>query len=290
MMNVKIGITGSRGFIGSELAGHLESNGFKVVKLDGHTRQESGENEKSALPKGLKWVLHFAASTSIEESRKDPFRTYRNNIDSTLAAIEIAKESKAALLFMSSYVYGNPKYVPIDEDHPLGAVNPYMSSKIICEDICRQVSKLMSIPLVILRGSNIYGKTLIKGRLIPDLLESAKKGEQLTITDPLPRRDYLYIRDFCGLIIKILDNDPPIQGTFNAGQGQSYSNKEVAEIVRRLSSNKYPVAVNGPKRENDIKDASINVSLVKKTFMWEPSYSLEDGLKELIGHRKRGLI
>lgn len=287
-IRMKIGITGIRGFIGAEVERALSAQGHETVALDAFTRPADRMEVDADHPKGLKWVLHFGATTSIEQSWKDPFYTYKNNIDSTLAALKIAQASNAAFLFMSSYVYGKPEYLPVDEKHLLEAVNPYMSSKIVCEDICRQLCKTISMPLVVLRGSNIFGSAYVRGRLIPELLESAGRGEQLTITDPLPKRDYLYIKDFYGLIIKIVDMEPPASGTYNVGYGRSYSNMEIAEVIKRLSASKYPVAVKSTPRPNDILDASVDVSLVKKSFSWEPRYSLEKGLEELVRQKLRG--
>lgn len=279
---MNIGITGSGGFIGAEVERALLAQGHEVAALDQFTRPADAIESAADYPKGLKWVLHFGATTSIEGSWKDPFYTYKNNIGSTLAALKIAQTSNAAFLFMSSYVYGKPEYLPVDEKHPLDAVNPYMSSKIVCEDICRQLCRMISIPLIILRGSNIFGNAYVRGRLIPELLELTKRGKQLTIADPLPKRDYLYIKDFCGLIVKIVNREPPASGTYNVGYGRSYSNMEIAEIIRRLSSSKYPVAVMDTPRPNDILNVSVDVSLVKKTFSWEPAYDLEESLKELL--------
>ena len=138
-------------------------------------------------PDDLNWVLHFAASASIGKSFENPFYTYANNLESTIVALNIAYRSKSPFLFMSSYVYGKPRYLPIDEKHPLDFVNPYMGSKIIGEEICRQICSMLLIPLIILRGFNIYGNCKIPGRLISDLLESAHNRMPIVLNDPLPK-------------------------------------------------------------------------------------------------------
>jgi UDP-glucose 4-epimerase len=125
---------------------------------------------------------------------------------------------------MSSYVYGRPQYLPIDESHPVEALNPYMGSKIAGEVICRQWGGLTGIPVVILRGFLIYGDSPSPGRLIPDLLASARSGAPFTLRDPAPRRDYLHIRDFAELVRKILSTEPVPAGTYNVGGGETHSN------------------------------------------------------------------
>ena len=199
---MNIGISGTRGFIGSCVAKTLKSKKHGVLSLDPYTEKLLLNDEK--FPNDLDWVLHFAAKTKITESFDSTYAFYVNNINSTLCALEIAGCSNASFLYMSSYVYGSPAYVPIDEAHPTRAINPYMGSKLIGEQISLHICQFESIPLIILRGFNIYGPGLPSGRLVSDLLQSVQTGKQLTVNDPIPRRDYLYIDDFCALIIKII--------------------------------------------------------------------------------------
>lgn len=279
----RIGITGQSGFIGSAVTQSLSLEGHHVISLDNYIRScNLNDLALDKYPNNLDWILHFAANTSIKKSFEDPFYTYSNNLKSTLLALKLAHHSKSAFLFMSSYVYGQPKYLPIDEKHPTTSANPYMGSKIIGEEICRQLSDLLLIPLIILRGFNIYGNYQIPGRLISDLLECVRNGISIVLNDPLPKRDYLYIKDFCLLILKIVSQDPVKTGTYNVGYGRSYSNMEVAEKVRMLAGSKCPIIVNSQPRPRDILDCTVNVSLVKETFSWSPIYSLEMGLSELL--------
>ncbi|MDR4508733.1 MAG: GDP-mannose 4,6-dehydratase [Candidatus Brocadiaceae bacterium] len=276
---MKIGITGQSGFIGGAVARAVSGAGHQVISLDKCIRSYFADND---YPKKLDWVLHFAASTSIKASMKDPFFTYRNNIESTLAALKLSYHSRASFVFMSSYVYGQPKYLPIDEKHPIACLNPYMGSKILSEEICRQLSDMLCIPLVILRGFYIYGNCQFPGRLISDLMESVRKGIPMVLNDPAPKRDYLYIKDFEALILKIISQVQIKTGTYNVGSGHSYSNLEVAEMVRILSGGKCDIVAKSSPRSQDVSDCTVDVSLIKEAFSWEPRYSLEKGLSELI--------
>jgi nucleoside-diphosphate-sugar epimerase len=218
---MKIGITGHSGFIGGSVSRALADAGYGIIPLDALTRSfQNEEKDFQDCPKDLDWILHFGAKTSIPDSIKSPFETYWNNVGSTITALKIADRCRSAFLFMSSYVYGQPQYVPIDEMHPVKPMNPYMGSKIISEDICRQLSSMVNMPLVILRGFNIFGDHHMPGRLIPDLLEAIRKKVPLVLNDPRPVRDYLYIKDFVSLVVKILTRDPIKTGTYNVGYGQ----------------------------------------------------------------------
>lgn len=284
MIPLKIGITGLNGLIGSHVSKRLTDEGHTVISLDNYTRLNNFKNSDiECFPKGLSWVMHFGASTSIHDSYDNPFLTYSNNFSSTLAAAKIAFESKCALLFMSSYVYGNPEYLPIDEKHPVVPLNPYMGSKILGEDLCRQLNKFLGLPVVILRGFNIYGDWNSPGRLISDLISAARKGRPLLVKDPHPRRDYLYIEDFSTLILKILVHELSGVEIYNVGSGTSYSNYEVAEIVQSLANKACRLSVLDRPRKNDVLECYADVSLVKKSFDWKPSYSLQKGLCKLIG-------
>jgi len=285
---MRIGITGTQGFIGGFLDRFLSGEGHDVIPLDAFTRLCAKSKERGDFPRGLDWVLHFGASTSIPGSFEDPLSVYANNTESTLVALEIARLSRAPFLFMSSYVYGRPQYLPIDEAHPVAALNPYMGSKIAGEWICRQWGVLADIPVVILRGFLIYGDSPSPGRLIPDLLASARSGAPFTLRDPAPRRDYLYIRDFAALILAIVSTKPVPAGTYNVGGGETLSNLEVAKRVRELSPTPFALEIAEAPRRNDVDDIAADIRLVKRTFAWEPLFSLEEGLRELLSAGPEG--
>lgn len=260
-------------------------DGYEVISLDNLLSGNKGNAWKG--PK-LDWVLHFAARTSIEQSFKDPLSTYRDNYLSTLGALKIAYAGKAAFLYMSSYVYGVPKYLPVDEAHPVDPRNPYMGSKLIGEELAKQLCSVWEKPLIILRGFSIYGDCSAKGRLIADLVREAKNDRPLQVNDPKAKRDYLYIKDFCALIRKIVGQKKIRGGTYNVGYGKSYSTLEAAALIKKLARSSRIVVKSLPRR-NDIADCRADIRLVSKTFSWKPAYSLDKGLAELLD-KKAGAV
>jgi nucleoside-diphosphate-sugar epimerase len=281
---MKIGITGQNGFIGSRVTQNLLRENHHIASLDKYTRPDNFNLPKTDVryDDDLDWVLHFGATTSISSSFGAPFFTYLNNLSSTLKALQIAHNGNAAFLYMSSYVYGKPEYLPIDEKHPVASLNPYMGSKIIGERACVQLSDMLNIPLIILRAFNIYGDCKKPGRLISDMLESAACKKTIVLNDPAPQRDYLYIKDFQRLIAKIIAQTDIKTGIYNVGYGKSYSNLEVAEMVRKLSGYNFKIVMGSGRRRNDVSDCVANVDLIKKKFDWKPIYPLDKGLKELL--------
>ena len=282
---MRIGLTGERGLIGQAVAKGLVGAGHEIVGLGAWTYGWDPDQTReiaSDAPRDLDWTLHLGARTSIAESWENPFATYSNNLGSTLAAFEITRRSNASFLFMSSYVYGVPRYIPLDEAHPTSAVNPYMGSKLLGEELCRQWHDLYKNPLIVLRAFNIYGNSTQAGRLIPDLIGQVKRGEGLEVLDPEPIRDYLHVDDFAELVRKIVAADPVPSGEYNVGSGQSYSNVEVAEMIRELTKDPRPVKMGGHRRPNDILNCTVDASKVQKTFDWKPQYTLERGLADLL--------
>jgi len=138
-----------------------------------------------------------------------------------------------------------------------------------------------------LRGFTIYGNGGGPGRLIPDLLRAVRAGGPLVVNDPKPKRDYLYSKDLCALIRKIVERRPVVTGTYNVGYGTSYSNGEVAGLIKKIAGGDHQIIAASRPRENDVEDCSVNTDLVKGTFSWQPAYSLEQGLTELISLRKQ---
>jgi len=277
---MKVGITGTRGFLGSAVAETLAAAGHEVVSLDRFLRAE--RPDVTTCPDDVGWVLHFAARTSIVESFNQPLAFYRANLESTLRAIEATRHAGAALLLVSSYVYGVPRYNPIDTDHPLAAENPYMASKLACETAGQHFARLLKFPLLILRPFHIFGGHLIPGRLISDLLQAARNGEPLFVNDPDVRRDYVYVRDFCELIGRIVERQPPATGVFNVGSGTPYTNLEVAQLVGRLAGDARPVEVRHRPRPNDVAACWAEIGPLRETFGWTPRYTLPTALEELL--------
>lgn len=276
---MKVGITGSQGLLGSYVFKTLSEAGAQVIVLDEFTRELRSLAE---LPPKLDWVCHFAAKASIDRSLKDPLTTYRANFASTGIALEIARMTGASFLFMSSSVYGTPRSLPVAETHPVNVSDPYKGSKLLCESLCEHYRDLFNIPLIILRGFNIYGPKRIPGRVISDLLDNAKAKEPFVLNVGDLVRDYLWIGDFSELIRTIIETTPITPGIFNVGSGVGYSNLEIAEIFRSLTEEKCPVKIRGQRRATDVPSLIADVSKLQHTFRWKSRTSLRGGIEMLL--------
>ena len=152
----KLLITGRNGFIGTHLNKFLSTKSFDIinsVKTDEINLCDW--KEVKALNKA-ETIIHLASKNFIPESFEIPLEYYNNNIISTLNILEKAKTDCANVVFFSTYVYGTPKYLPIDEDHVKNPLNPYTQSKLICEELCKAYSRDFGIPVTIFRPFNIF--------------------------------------------------------------------------------------------------------------------------------------
>src|SRR3972149_12306266 len=162
-----IAVTGSSGSGGKKLAEHLTSLNHKIIKIG---RQEgidiTNYNDLNKVPE-FDIIFHFAAMSYVPDSYLKPQEFYNFNFNSTLNTLELCRKYNAKYVYISSYVYGNPEYLPIDEDHPLVPFNPYADTKIIGENLCRSYNKFFNLNIMIVRPFNIYGPGQNSNFLIP---------------------------------------------------------------------------------------------------------------------------
>ena len=279
-MNLKVGFSGTNGWLANHVIKSLESKSITIIDFDSITRNFSNRPNKQEITE-LDWFFHFGSKTNIENSFVDPYSTYRNNLIGTLSAVEIAKYSNAKLLYLSTYIYGDPKYQPIDENHIIRPNNPYMSSKWIAEQICTDICKLQNISLTVFRIFNIYGSGLKRGRLISDLLQNVLHNEDLVLNDPSPIRDYLYIEDFIDLIFCMLNSDKSPAGIFNVGSGKPYTNIKVAKTFQSIINPLLKINTLSKPRNNDVSICTADTKKLVNHFNWQPKYDLDEGILDI---------
>ncbi len=281
-MSKNILITGSDGFVGKKLCARLKKNKqYSVQCIDikdiNLTKWEIVREKIRPFDK----VVHLAAVSFVPESYKNPRKFYETNIISTLNVLELCKEFNAGMIFASSYVYGKPQYLPIDEEHPTSAINPYAESKIIGEKLCVAYHRDFGVKYAIIRPSNIYGKGQNERFLIPTIINQLSTGK-ISLQSSKPKRDFIHIDDIISVYEKIIEKDFD-SIILNAGSGKSISVEKLVELVLSLSS-KTDVKVNykEQKRKNEVMDVVYDVSRAEKYLGWKPTVNLEEGIKKLL--------
>ena len=284
-MATKVLVTGIDGFLGRHLHKRLETRGFKIL---GHRKDlfpvDVTEMNKlgSFKKQGIDTIIHLAAKSSVLDSFQRPYEVYRTNVFGTLNVLELARlENVKKFIFVSTYVYGQPMYVPLDEKHPVNPYSPYHRSKLLAEQICESYSDNFGINVVTLRAFNIYGPNSKFYQFVPSIISRIRMGEVL-LSEEQTKRDLLFVEDFVDLIERVLDKFPKGYNLYNVGSGESYTLRDVSSILARLLNKKITVKYDEKISPNDIKDMMADISKVSRKFNWKPSTDLENGLSKCI--------
>lgn len=307
-MSNTILVIGGAGFIGSHMVLALQQAGYQPIVLDnlskGHRQAVLGAklivgdmHDKNVLANlfdtyAISTVMHFASFIEVAESVKLPGKYYQNNVAATLTLLEVMREKQIKKIIFSSTaaVYGEPQYTPIDEKHPLAAINPYGASKWMVERMLQDYAKSDGLQFAILRYFNAAGADPLgrigechepETHLIPLILQvAAGKRDAITVYGndyPTPDgtcvRDYIHVADLCDahlLALEALENNG--NGIYNLGNGQGFSVQQVIDAARRITNHPIP-AILGPRRAGDpailVADANKAINELK----WQPTYA-----------------
>lgn len=283
---MKVIITGSSGFIGSYLTEYLAGGKVELQLLDLKQGIDICQWEMIKNLSGFDVIIHLANRSYVPDSYEHPHDFYKTNILSTLNMLELCRQNNAKLIYFSSYIYGRPDYLPIDEGHPVKAFNPYAQSKVVCEQLCKGYSRDFKLPVIIFRPFNIYGLKQNDAFLIPTMVEQAGRGK-IEIRDDRPKRDYIHIHDVIKAIHLSLNYIPKDHiEIFNLGTGKSYSVKEVAGLIISKFSNNISFINKKEIRPNEVLDTVANIDKAKSLLGWVPEVDLEEGIDMLVSNKK----
>lgn len=284
----KVLVTGHEGFVGRNLIQELNTDNVDIItltdsdgkKIDVRDWQKIQKIEKPDI------IYHLAALTYIPSAYKNPRKTYEVNVLGTLNLLELARISNVQkFIYTSSYVYGVPKYLPIDELHPLNPNNPYSRSKIQAEMLIKSYYHDFGIKSIILRPFNIYGEGQRDDFLIPTIVNQLRK-RKIKLKDPNPRRDFVHVFDVINALIKAGTCEYDFE-TFNVGYGKSFSVKEIVNMIIGIYGESVEVNFGEGRRRNEINDTIANIAKIQNKLQWEPTIGLQTGLYNLIKGFKR---
>jgi len=318
---LRVLVTGGAGYIGSHTAIVLIEAGYDIVVFDNFSnssresikRVEKIVNRKIPLIEGdirdkeslrevfknykIDAVIHFAGLKAVGESVEKPLEYYENNVCGTINLCEVMGEfnCKSIVFSSSATVYGDPKSVPIREDFPTGATNPYGRSKLFVEEILRDLyASDSSWRVVILRYFNPVGAYIsgdigedpngIPNNLVPFISQVAVgKREYLNIFgDDYPThdgtgvRDYIHVMDLAEGHVKALDKIETFNSvvTINLGTGRGYSVLEMVDAYKKASKRDIPYRI-AKRRDGDIAKCYADPSYAKEVLDWEAKRGIE---------------
>lgn len=276
----KVIVTGSNGFVGKSLVQALKNDGAEVIEIDISNGQDITDMKTIKEHDDIDVVFHLAAILFVPYAWENPREVYNVNVMGTLNMLDYCRKNNINnFVLASSYIYGEPEYLPIDEEHPVNPNNPYSRSKFLSENVCNAYHEDYGLNCAILRPFNIYGINQNENFLIPKILSQLDSGK-ITLKDPNPKRDFVYLADVIDayLMSGIFDSGFEI---FNIGSGKSHSVREVVDIIVEKSGTPIEVTYTGEARKNEVMDVVADIQKAKK-MGWSPKVALEDGLYSMI--------
>lgn len=273
-------VTGATGFIGSHVVPRLVKEGYVVKGVNSLAGDVADPSTWNNFPK-TDLVVHLAGKSFVPASWTDPLSFIHCNLFGTTGALEYCRKHKAGLVYISSYLYGNPEHLPISETQPLVANNPYALSKKLAEETCRFYSDSFDVDVTVVRPFNVYGQGQDENFLIPSILRQIGEGKAIEVKDLEPRRDYVYIRDLVEAIVGAVGCCKGF-GVLNIGSGKSYSVSELIAVIQKACGSSLPVYSRQERRKDEVMDSIADISKARDLIGWEPVFDLEAGIQDIL--------
>jgi dTDP-glucose 4,6-dehydratase len=298
-------VTGGAGFLGSHLCERLLDENYEVICLDNFVTGHAGNVEHLMEHPAFRLmrvdvsdfvhvggqvdaVLHFASPASPIDYLKLPIHTLKVGSIGTFHALGLAKEKGARFVLAStSEVYGDPQVHPQPESYwghvnPVGPRGVYDEAKRFSEALTMAYRNTHTTNTAILRIFNTHGPRMRPddGRAIPTFIRQAIKGEPITVAgDGTQTRSIQYVDDLVEGVIRLLHSDQP--GPVNIGNPHEVSMQHLAEVIRDLVGSASTIThIARPQDDPTVRQPDI--ALARATLGWEPTVTLEDGLKRTI--------
>ncbi|MBI4894363.1 MAG: NAD-dependent epimerase/dehydratase family protein [Candidatus Aenigmarchaeota archaeon] len=292
---MKILVTGGSGFVGTHLINRLAEE-HETVNLDIRSPPQPNKADtfikcditdynslKKTFESDLKdidAIYHLAGLSRESESNKFPETYNRTNVNGTFNVIDASRfTSSKKFIFASTFlVYGEPVYLPIDENHPKDPKSIYASTKLCGETICNAHQEIYGVKTVKFRKSIIYGEDDLEKRIVSLFIDKAKSGKDLTVFGN-KFLDFVYIEDVISAYISALKKD--VTGDFNIGTGEKVTLLDLANMVRDIVNPGVKVVEDG-LRTGEIKGYNPDISKARKLLDFNPQQDLISFIKRCI--------
>ena len=301
-------VTGADGFVASHLCEYLVNRNAKVTAL---IRRNSGgifKNINEIKDKILvKWgdtqdlsivmeaskkhdiIYHLAAQSHVGHSIYNPYETVVNDVISTLNILEAGRKNdiKKIIHAGSSEIYGDPKYVPIDEKHPLQPRSPYAAAKGAAENLLESYYHTYGLPVVESRFFNIYGPRQGLDQAIPKFILQCLNNKKITIYgDGMQTRDYTFVEDAVHAY-GLLGMKKGLEGkVINFGTGKEITIKDLAKLILKFTKSKSKLHFSKKLRTGETPRLMCEPKFAKSVLGWSTKTDITLGLKKTIEYFK----
>jgi nucleoside-diphosphate-sugar epimerase len=296
-------VTGGAGFIGSNTVDELVRRGHNVVVLDDLSSGKA-ENLVSVKGKteilrgsvtdldrlyeacrGVDYVLHLAARTSVPRSVKEPLETNRINVDGTLNVLVAARDAKVKRVVFagSSSVYGETPTLPKREDMPPAPISPYGVSKLAGEVYGQVFQRVYGLEFVSLRYFNVFGPRQDPGSPYSGVLSlfnaAVLHGTQPTVYgDGEQSRDFTYVGNAVEANLLACESKRAAGLAINIGTGNRYTLNQTLALLEKVTGRPAKARYT-PPREGDIRDSQADITRARDVLGYNPRFGFEEGLK-----------
>lgn len=287
-------VIGGSGFIGARFVKFAAAAGHRITIVS--RKLPVGENTESTwisggieaivanprLLSGADIVCHFASTSVPASSNTNPATDVSENLTLGLRLLEaMRREGSKRIMYLSSggAVYGQARYSPIDEDHPLAPISSYGIVKMAMERYLSIYENAHDFSPLVIRPANPYGpgqRSSEQFGLIPAMLEIARtNGTAHIFGDGSVIRDFIYIDDLCSLLLAAAESN--CSGIYNAGSGQGASIIDIIAAAEQVSGRMIKREYL-PARPFDPPEITLDISKASADFGWSPQVSLNQGL------------
>lgn len=299
-------VVGGAGFIGEAVVRALHAQGGRKLVVAGRR-----ETPARTLPDGVVYVrfpaeashaalaglladadevIDLAYASVPKTSFEDPVHDVLSNLPFSVDLLKLASESNLRrFVFVSSggTVYGNPLYLPIDEQHPTNPVSPYGITKLALEKYGQMYQRLAGLPFMVVRPGNPYGAGQFGNSgqgFVATAIQMAKRGAMLTVFGERGTvRDYIHVDDLARAIVAVLEHGQ-VGGVYNAGSGEGHDNLAVLERLQPLlAAEGLSLAVqHQAARPFDVAANVLSSARLTYETGWRATTSLEAGLASTV--------
>jgi UDP-glucose 4-epimerase len=309
LVNCKVLVTGGAGFIGSHLVDKLLEQGNEVTCYDNLDEYYTGKeaniehlaenkqfravnadildyNKLAHSMKDVEFVFHLAAQPGVRFSMEHPTKTTMVNVLGTLNVLKASKEAKIKrMVFAStSSVYGEAKFLPINEEHPTAPISVYGASKLAAEKYCKVYNDQLGLPLVMLRYHTVYGPRQRPDMAFHKWTKSYFDGKPIVIYgDGNQTRDFTFVTDIVQCTLNAAEAENVDGEVFNVGGGSNVTVNEVVQtLLKEVDTDGSAKVVYESAKLGDVSDTHAEITKARKMLNFNPTTNVKEGISRYV--------